>query len=198
MNTFDASSADADVKTMLTWRDADGGRLEQVRLNLSGTRVRAYGRIVAAATADTEAYSASYEFVTTESGITRRLSVRLLRAGGESSLDISRDMDGRWMVQTPVSTVRSDFDGAEVVDLALSPFFKGLPIRRFGIVEGDRRDDVPVVALRLPDCEIDSVSMSYEDLGGRRVRVTGPDGPADVVIGDRGVVSEYVGVATLI
>ena len=39
--------------------------------------------------------------------------------------------------------------------------------------------------------------MSYEDLGDRRVRVTGPDGPADVVIGDRGVVSEYVGVATL-
>lgn len=198
VNTFDASSAETDVKTMLTWRDAGGGRLEQVRLNLSGARVRAYGRIVAAATPDTEAYSASYEFVTTERGVTRRLSVRLLRAGGESSIDISRDMDGRWMVQTPVSTVRSDFDGAEMIDLALSPFFKGLSIRRFGIVDGGRRDDVPVVALRLPDCEIDSVSMIYESLGDRRVRVIGPDGPADVVVGDSGLVHEYVGVATLI
>ena len=198
MNTFDGSSAETDVKTMLTWRDADGGRLEQVRLNVSGLRVRAYGRIVAAATADTEAYSASYEFVTTEGGVTRRLSVRLLRAGGESSLDISRDMDGRWMVQTPVSTVRSDFDGAEVVDLALSPFFKGLPIHRFGILDGGRRDDVPVVTLRLPDCEIDSVAMTYESLGDRNVRVTSPDGPADLVIGDAGIVRDYLGVASLI
>lgn len=198
MNTFDGSSADADLKTMLTWRNADGDRLEQVRLNVSGARVRAYGRIVAAATDRNEAYSASYEFVTTEAGVTRRLSVRLLRADGESSLDISRDMDGRWMVQTPTSIVRSDFDGAEVIDLALSPFFTGVPIRRFGVADGGRRDDVPVVTLRLPDCEIDSLSLSYEGLGDGRVRVTGPDDSAEVTVDDAGIVTDYGGIASLI
>ncbi|MBM7368300.1 putative glycolipid-binding domain-containing protein [Gordonia hydrophobica] len=198
MNTFDASSVDTDVKAMLTWRNADGDRLEQVRLNTSGARVRAYGRIVAAATADCEAYSASYEFVTTDRGVTRRLSVRLLRAGGESSLDISRDMDGRWMVQTPTSTVRSDFDGAEVIDLALSPFFKGVPIRRFGIVDGAVRDDVTVVTLRLPDCEIDSVPMSYAGLGEGRVRITDPTGSVELTVDDAGVVRDYDGIAALL
>ncbi len=183
---------------MLTWRGAHGDRLEQVRLNLSGSRVRAYGRIVAAATDSCEAYSASYELVTNDSGVTRRLSVRLLRAGGDSSLDISRDMDGRWMVQTAASTVRSDFDGAEVIDLELSPFFKGLPVRRFGIAPGVRRDDVPVVTLRLPNCEIDSVPMSYAGLPDGRVQVTGPSGAAELSVNDSGIVVDYPGIASLI
>lgn len=198
VNTFDSSSADTGVKAMLTWRNDAGDRLEQVRLNLSGTRVRAYGRIVAAATDDCEAYSASYELVTSDAGITRRLSVRLIRAGGESSLDISRDMDGRWMVQTPTSTVRSDFDGAETIDLALSPFFTGLPIRRLGIADGGRHDDLSVVTLHLPDCAIDSVPMSYEGLGDGRVRVNGPGGVVDVIVDEAGIVREYPGIAHLI
>ncbi|EGD53360.1 putative glycolipid-binding domain-containing protein [Gordonia neofelifaecis] len=198
MTSFDASPADPGVKAMLTWRGVDGDRLEQVRLNLSGSRVRAYGRIVAAATETTEAYSASYELVTNDSGVTRRLSVRLLRAGGESSIDISRDMDGRWMVQTSTSTVRSDFDGAEVIDLELSPFFKGLPVRRFGIAEGVRRDDIPVVTLRLPDCEIDSVPKSYVGLADGRVTVIGPNGSRELEVDDAGIVRDYGGIATLI
>ena len=187
-----------DVKTMLTWRGSDADRLEQVRLNISGARIRAYGRIISAATPEHEAFSVSYELVTTDSGVTRRLSVRLVKASGESQLDISRDMDGRWMVQTPTSTVRSDFDGAETIDLALSPFFKGLPIRRFGIADGGRRDDLSVVTLQLPDCAIDSVSMSYEDLGDGQVRVTGPDGVTDLTVDEAGIVRDYPGIARLI
>lgn len=198
MTSFQSSATDADVKAMLTWRGVDGDRLEQVRLNVSGDRVRAYGRIVAAATADCEAYSASYELVTSDSGVTRRLSVRLLRAGGESSLDLSRDMDGRWMVQTPVSTVRSDFDGAEIVDLALSPFFKMLPIRRFGIVAGTPRREVPVVTLRLPDCEIESVHKTFTGLADGRVEVTGPPGRVELTVDEGGIVRDYPGIASLI
>ena len=36
---------------MLTWRGEDTDRLEQVRLVVSGARLKAYGRIIAAATA---------------------------------------------------------------------------------------------------------------------------------------------------
>ncbi|MGB3301428.1 putative glycolipid-binding domain-containing protein [Gordonia sp. (in: high G+C Gram-positive bacteria)] len=198
MTSFDASPTDAGVKAMLTWRSSDNSRLEQVRLNLNGSRVRAYGRIVAAATDDSAAYSASYELVTNDSGVTRRLSVRVLRADGDSALDLSRDMDGRWMVQTPTSTVRSDFDGAEVVDLELSPFFKGLPVRRFGITPGVRRTDLPVVTLRLPDCEIDSLTKSYVGLADGRVEVIGPKGSKFLTVNDAGVVSDYSGIASLI
>lgn len=183
---------------MLTWRSVNDDRLEQVRLNLSGSRVRAYGRIVAAATDTCEAYSASYELVTNDAGVTRRLSVRVLRADGDSALDLSRDMDGRWMVQTPTSTVRSDFDGAETVDLELSPFFKGLPIRRFAITSGVTRADLPVVTLRLPDCEIDSVTKTYVGLDDGRVEVAGPKGTKILTVDEAGVVLDYSGIASLI
>ncbi|WP_026919503.1 putative glycolipid-binding domain-containing protein [Gordonia shandongensis] len=197
MTSFESSPADAGVKAMLTWRSPDGRRLEQVRLNVNGSRVRAYGRIVAAA-ADREAYSASYELVTTDSGVARRLSVRLLREPGESALDVSRDMDGRWMVQTPTSSVRSHFDGAETVSVEGSPFFASIPLRRFGIVAGGRRDDVPVVTLRLPECEIDAASMSYVGGGAGRVTVACAGRTDELVVDDDGIVLDYPGVAALL
>ena len=51
---------------MLTWRAQDVSRMESVRVQLSGKRIRANGRIVAAATATNPAFGAFYELQTDE------------------------------------------------------------------------------------------------------------------------------------
>lgn len=184
---------------MLTWRGADADWIEQVRLNISGARIRAHGRIISAATAEHEQYSVSYELVTQESGITRRLSVRMLRAAGELQLDISRDMDGRWMVQSPDSVVHSDFGGADTVDLWHSPLLKTLAIRRFGLLGGAARVDVPVVELSLPGCSVDLVEKSYsfEHLAptGGTVVMSSPRGQWEIAVDDAGLVTDFSGIA---
>lgn len=184
---------------MLTWRGSDADRLEQVRLNISGARIRAHGRIISAATPEHEAFSVSYELVTTDSGITRRLSVRLIKAGGESQLDISRDLDGRWMVQTPDSVVHSDFDGADTVDLWHSPFLKSLVIRRYGLLGGQERVDVPLVELSLPSCSVDRVEKSYDFAGlgptGGSVAMTSARGAWDFTVDPNGLIIDFPGVA---
>ena len=67
------SEASSDVKdsawpAILTWRAHDVPRMESVRVQLSGNRIKAYGRIVAAATAVAPGFSASYDLVTDEAG----------------------------------------------------------------------------------------------------------------------------------
>ena len=186
-----------DIKAMLTWRGADADRLEQVRLNISGARVRAYGRIISAATEEHEAFSVSYELVTNDSGVCRRLSTRMLRAGGETQLEISRDMDGRWMVQTPDSIVHSDFDGAETIDIELSPFLKSVPIRRYGLIGGEDAVEIPVVKLHLPSFEVEEVNQAYV-FGQGNVNFSGPTRNSNLTLDDDGLVLDYPGIATRI
>ncbi|MGP3708420.1 putative glycolipid-binding domain-containing protein [Gordonia paraffinivorans] len=157
------SSATTDeFKTVLTWRGEDTDRLEQVRLVVSGSRIKAYGRIIAAATDEHEAFSASYELQTTDAGVTKRLTVHLIREAGETQFGITRDGEGTWLVRRPDGEViQSDFDGAEDVDLALSPMFNALPLRRLKLCPGSPTVDVPVVYLYLPDGEVKSATVSY-------------------------------------
>ncbi len=117
MTSSDAA-AGTGSKTMFTWRSPDGGRLEQVRLKTSGGRLRANGRIIAAATDDVEAYSVSYELVTNDIGVTRRFSVRVRRGDGDGQLEVSRDLDGKWMVQTPDTIVHSERELAAAIEAA--------------------------------------------------------------------------------
>lgn len=157
------SSATTDeFKTVLTWRGEDTDRLEQVRLVVAGSRIKAYGRIIAAATDEHEAFSASYELQTTDAGVTKRLTVHLIREAGETQFGITRDGEGTWLVRRPDGEViQSDFDGAEDVDLALSPMFNALPLRRLKPSPGSPTVDVPVVYLYLPDGEVKSATVSY-------------------------------------
>ncbi|NED60911.1 putative glycolipid-binding domain-containing protein, partial [Streptomyces sp. SID10244] len=41
---------------MITWRGESSDRLEQVRLHVTGARIKAYGRIIAAASDEHEAF----------------------------------------------------------------------------------------------------------------------------------------------
>ncbi len=118
---------------VLTWRAHDEPRMESVRVQLSGNRIKAYGRIVAAATESHPAFSASYDLVTDETGATKRLSLTVTLAERERQLSIARDEENMWLVQDHTQTKRSDFGGALDVDVVFSPFFNALPIRRTGL-----------------------------------------------------------------
>ena len=84
---------------ILTWRAHDVPRMESVRVQLSGNRIKAYGRIVAAATPSHPAFSASYDLVTDEAGGTKRLSLTVTLAERERQLSIARDEENMWLVQ---------------------------------------------------------------------------------------------------
>ncbi|MFT4042862.1 MAG: putative glycolipid-binding domain-containing protein [Gordonia sp. (in: high G+C Gram-positive bacteria)] len=188
-------TATVDFKTVVTWRGVGTDRLEQVRLHVTGARVKAYGRIIAAETAEHEAFSASYELVTNDAGITKRLSIHLLRASGESQYGISRDEEDHWLVQAAGETIRSDFNGAQDVDLALSPLFNALPIRRHSLVGSAGQEiDVPVVYVYLPGAVVEPASLHYTGLPDG-VAVVSPVADARLTVDDNGFVINYDGLA---
>ncbi|MFW0786173.1 putative glycolipid-binding domain-containing protein [Gordonia sp. CPCC 206044] len=189
-----ATSA-ADFKSMVTWRGVGADRLEQVRLQVSGDRIKAYGRIIAAATDDHEAFSASYELITNDAGVTKRLSVHLLRESGITQLGITRDGEHNWLVQTPDGTQRSDFNGAEDVDLALSPMFNALPIRRHRLHERAGDLDVPVAYLYLPGGVVEPATLHYT-AGEDSIEVVSPVVTSTLTVDANGFVVDYAGLAT--
>ena len=153
---------------MVTWRGLDAVRLEQVRVYASGARIKAYGgRIIAAANDEHEAFSASYELITNDRRRHQTLLRAPRRASGESQLaNINRDGEHNWLVQTADGTIRSDFNGAEDIDMALSPMFNAPPIRRYAFRAGRRvpageHAQVPVVYLYLPEARVEAATMNY-------------------------------------
>src|SRR5258708_6475314 len=110
--------------------------MESVRVQMSGNRIKAYGRIVAAATPSHPAFSASYDLVTDDSGATKRLSLTVTLAERERQLSIARDEENMWLVQDHSNqSKRAAYDGALDVDVVFSPFFNALPIRRTGLYQ---------------------------------------------------------------
>ncbi|MEE3852174.1 putative glycolipid-binding domain-containing protein [Gordonia sp. LSe1-13] len=189
------SSSAPDVKTIVTWRGERSDRLEQVRLHVNGARLKAYGRIIAAATDTHEAFSASYELVTNDIGVTKRLSIHLLRASGETQLAITRDGEHNWLVQSADGTVRGDFNGAADVDLALSPMFNALPIRRLQMHRGGDEVDIPVVYLYLPDGRVEPATLHYTPTEAG-VDVVSPVATSSLTVDENGFVIDYAGLAT--
>ena len=120
--------------------------MESARVQLSNNRIKAYGRIVSAATATHPPFSASYDLVTDESGATKRLSLTVTLAERERQLSIARDEENMWLVQDHSGqTLRAAYDGALDVDVIFSPFFNTLPIRRTGLYRRSDSMAVPVV-----------------------------------------------------
>ena len=141
---------------ILTWRAHDVPRMESVRVQLSGNRIKAYGRIVAAATPSHPAFSASYDLVTDEAGATKRLSLTVTLAERERQLSIARDEENMWLVQHHTGeSKRAAYDGALDVDVIFSPFFNALPIRRTGLYQRNDSVTCPVVYVRLPELSVD-------------------------------------------
>lgn len=179
---------------ILTWRAHDATRMESVRVTVNGNRIRAAGRIIAGASADHAAFSASYDLVTDENGATKRLSLRSTTAAGERHASIARDEENYWLIDAGGTHVRSTFGGALDVDVVLSPFFNTLPIRRYGLQNAVEDVHVPVVYVRLPDLLVQEASLTYSSASGG-ISVLSPVSSATVTVDQDGFLLNYPGLA---
>lgn len=171
--------------------------MESVRVQLSGNRIKAYGRIVAAASATNPAFSASYDLVTDESGATKRLSLTITLAERERQLSIARDEENMWLVQDHQNqTRRAAYDGALDVDVVFSPFFNALPIRRTGLHHRTGAVSLPVVYVRVPDLSVEPETISYFSEGsGKPVKLNSPVADTAITVDDNGFILDYPGLA---
>lgn len=181
---------------VLTWRSHDASRFESARVAITGNRIRAHGRIVAAETANLPAFSASYSLVTDDTGATKRLSLDLTTAERERQISIARDEENMWLVTGHEGDSRAAYEGALDVDMVLSPFFNALPIRRLGLLRSTETVTVPVLYVYLPSLTVKAAEISYTGLGnGEAIALKSPVGETTVVVDDNGFILDYPGLA---
>jgi hypothetical protein len=185
---------------ILTWRAHDVTRMESVRIQLSGNRIKAYGRIVAAASTTNPAFSAAYDLVTDETGATKRLSLTVALAERERQLSIARDEENMWLItgHQGQGQSRGYYEGALDVDMVFSPFFNALPLRRTGLHRRADSVDLPVLYVSLPDLGVSATTISYSSAGpeaGAGVRVNSPAGETTVIVDNDGFIIDYPGLA---
>ena len=180
---------------ILTWRAHDVPRMESVRVQLSGNRIRAHGRIVAAATASHPAFSASYDLVTDEAGATKRLSLTVILAERERQLSIARDEENMWLVQHHSGeSKRASYDGALDVDVIFSPFFNALPIRRTGLHKRTDSISCPVVYVRMPELSVEPAVISYSSAPDG-IKLHSPVAETTITVDNEGFILDYPGLA---
>ena len=167
-------------------------------MNVTGNRIRAHGRIVAAATAQHPAFSASYDLVTDDTGATKRLSLDITLAGRDRQLSIHRDEENMWLVTDHQGQSRDSYEGALDVDVVFSPFFNALPIRRTRLYREAGSVSVPVVYVHLPDLNVTAETISYASAGaagGDGIKLHSPVAETTVVVDDDGFIVDYPGLA---
>lgn len=163
--------------------------------------MRALGRIVRAPE-HAPAFTASYRLFVDEQGVVARLSVTSATAERERNLTLNRTEDGYWLLDTGSGGSRAEFGGALDVDLAFSPLYNGLPIRRLGLHRHAGDQELPMVFVSLPSLQVELVSQRY-----RTVSPLGPDQRAvvgfssgdfasELVVDADGLVIDYPGLAT--
>jgi uncharacterized protein len=187
---------------MLTWQAEDGHGLESTRMLPGHGGFRALGRMVRVEPGG--AFTSSYRLVVGEGGRLERLSITSAVAERERHLTINRTDDGVWLLDTGSGTgaVRDDCAGAVDVDVAFSPLFNTIPIRRLGLHREAGEHTLPVVFVSLPELEVRVAEQTYrtvsvldEGTGHAEVGFRWGDFAADLQVDADGVVTSYPGLA---
>ncbi|EID12148.1 putative glycolipid-binding domain-containing protein [Mycobacterium xenopi] len=198
MNPAPSDTTKSPWPAMLTWRAHDASRMESVRIQLSGKRIKANGRIVAAATASNPAFGAYYDLQTDETGATKRLGLTVTLAERERQLSVARDEENMWLVTDHRGESRAAYDGALDVDVVFSPFFNALPIRRCGLHEHAESITVPMVYVRLPEMSVDAATVSYTSTGRgstEGIKLRSPVADTTITVDADGFIVDYPGLA---
>jgi uncharacterized protein len=183
---------------MLTWRAFDARRMESVRVQLSGKRLKANGRIVAAATDTNPAFAAYYDLQTDDRGATKRLGMTVTLAERERQLAIARDEENMWMVTDHRGESRAAYDGALDVDVVFSPFFNALPIRRCALTERADSITVPTIYVTLPEMTLSAAVVSYSSPAAgsaEGIKVHSPVAKVTLTVDADGFIVGYPGLA---
>ena len=146
---------------MLAWVGVDCQRLEAARVVLGERGMRATGSMVSCHQDGTETHSTSYSLTTDELGVMQRLTVRTTRATGEQHVSLTRSEEGIWLVDHGQNAARTAFGGALDVDLAFSPLFNALRVRRLGLHRSAGHHELPMVFVALPSLEVIRVVQTY-------------------------------------
>jgi hypothetical protein len=185
---------------ILTWQRVVSPSLESVRLLFSGSRLRAYGRIVAAANQVTgvEAFNASFAASVERAEEAGRLMFRTTTAEEETQMSLSRSEDGVWLIDHGDGTQqRSTFDGAIDVDVSGAVTFNALPIRRLGLHREAGEFELPVLMVSLPSLTISVVSQTYRTISiddhGSVINYSDPDHGADLTVDRDGMIIDFPG-----
>ncbi|MCV7124328.1 putative glycolipid-binding domain-containing protein [Mycobacterium lacus] len=196
MNAAPSDSTPSAWPAMLTWRAQDVSRMESVRVQLSRKRIRATGRIVAAATATNPAFGAFYELQTDETGATKRFGLTVTLAERERQLAIARDEENMWLITDHQGERRAGFNGALDVDVVFSPFFNALPIRRLGLHERTESITLPMVYVNVPEMSVTAATVSYTSSGGLEgIKLRSPVADTVVTVDADGFIVDYPGLA---
>jgi len=171
--------------------------MESVRVQLSGKRIKANGRIVAAEADTNPAFAAYYDLLTDETGATKRLGMTVTLAERERQLVVARDEENMWMVTDHQGESRAAYDGALDVDVVFSPFFNALPIRRVGLNERADSITVSTIYVTLPDMSVASAAVSYSSAGdsGEGIKVHSPVSDTTLTVDADGFIVDYPGLA---
>lgn len=189
---------------MLAWVGVDCQRLEAARVVLGERGMRATGSMVSCQQEGIETHSTSYSLTTDELGVAQRLTVRTTRAEGEQHVTLTRSEEGIWLVDHGQNAARTTFGGALDVDLAFSPLFNTLPVRRLDLHRSTGRHELPVVFVALPSLEVVRVSQTYRTVSlGEQGELTmigissesGESFEAEFTVDTDGLVMDYPGLA---
>jgi hypothetical protein len=196
----------AGASGLVTWRTDDGLGIEGTRLLLHRGGMRALGRMVRAGTGPADPpFTASYRLDAGDGGRVRRLAVTCATAARERYITLNRSDDGFWLLDTGMGGGRLDVHGAVDVDLAFSPLFNTLPIRRLGLHRAPGDHVLSTMFVALPDLAVEAVEQRYravsplgqgERPGEATVAFAWDAFSADLVVDAEGVVLSYPGVAS--
>lgn len=181
---------------MLTWRAQDVSRMESVRIQVSGNRIKANGRIVAAATPGNSAFGAYYDLQTDETGATKRLGMTVTSAERERVISFARDDENMWLVTDHQGERRAAYNGALDVDVEFSPFFNALPIRRLSLQQRADSVALPVVYVNLPEMSVTAAVVNYTSTGTLDgIKLRSPISDTTVSVDEDGFIVDYPGLA---
>ncbi|GLZ40714.1 putative glycolipid-binding domain-containing protein [Actinokineospora sp. NBRC 105648] len=184
-----------------TWQGSAPTTLESVRLLVTEARLRASGRLIAAAdeATGTEAFSASFEASADRGDEAGRLLLRTTTAAQERQISLNRTEDGVWLVDHGNSSTRDEFGGSVTVDVAGAVTFNTLPIRRLGLHRTPGEFEIPVVYVTMPDLEVRLVQQTYRTVSiaddHAVIEYTQGGFTAELTVDAEGIVIDYPGVA---
>jgi uncharacterized protein len=131
----------------------------------------------------------SYEVVCSSAWLTRRVRVEVQQGTTSSALELVADGAGNWWRGAERLV---DMRGLLDVDISVSPSTNTLPIRRFGLGNGQSAE-VTAVWVRVPQLSVEPLPQQYTRTGEQGYRYASRGGAftADLTVDELGLVVRY-------